>query len=175
MGAAGSGESMASYALIVDPDAAAASGYAATLKELGLSALVVRGDGPVVATLLARGVPALLLTELTLPGLSGFALLERLRRTAPHVKTQVVVVSADRALRDRAAMLRSRLGIGAILAKAASEESVKRVIRVLLDLEDTAAAPVVDEPPVTGMRLIARPFEPQGGLRARLRKTRSGW
>lgn len=129
---------MPSYALVADPDPVTSSGYAAMLRELGLTVFLVRGGTNAVAALVERGVPALLLTELTLPGQTGIELIETLRRCAPASKTRVIAVSADRALRDRAAAWRGRLGISAILAKAASEDSVQRVIRRLLE---PAAAP----------------------------------
>jgi len=131
---------MASYALIADPDPVTASGYAAVLRQLGLTTYLVRGGTIAVGALVERGVPAILLTELTLPGQTGLQLIESLRRCAPVTQTRVIAVSADRALRDRAAVARARLGIGAILAKAASEDSVRRVIRRLLG----AALPTQD-------------------------------
>jgi CheY-like chemotaxis protein len=136
---------MASYAIIADPDPVTASGYAAILRQLGLTVFLARGGTLAVAALVERGVPALLLTELTLPGQSGLRLIESLRRSVPATTTRVIAVSADRALRDRAAAMRGRLGIGAILAKAASEDSVRRVIQHLLGDAVSAQDPFEDK------------------------------
>ena len=125
-----------SYALIADPDLVAAHIYVSSVRALGLGTAVVRDGAVALSTMLERGAPKLLICELALPGLDGFELIEGLRRTAPEGETHVIAVSADRALRDRAADARARLGIGAIMARAASEESVKRVIRRLVGVED---------------------------------------
>lgn len=127
-----------SYVLIADPDVVAAHVYLSAAREAGLGTVVVRDGTVAVSTIRERGAPSLLVTELALPGLDGFELIEGLRRVVPETKTPVIVVSADRDLRDRAADARVRLGIGAILARAASEDSVKRVIRLLLGIDDDA-------------------------------------
>jgi two-component system nitrogen regulation response regulator GlnG len=136
---------MTSYALIADPDPVTASDYAAVLRQVGLTVFLARGGTVAVAALVERGLPLLLLTELTLPGQSGLQLIESLRRSAPSTRTRVIAVSADRALRDRAAAVRGRLGIGAILAKAASEDSVRRVILRLLGADLPAASAPLDD------------------------------
>lgn len=142
-----------SYALIADPDVVAAHVYLSSVREVGLGTAVVRDGTIALGTLLERGAPSLLICELALPGIDGFELIEGLRRSVPETRTPVIVVSADRDLRDRAADLRTRLGIGAILARAASEESVRRVIRRLLGIpEDSARRPKREpDPRVDGL------------------------
>jgi CheY-like chemotaxis protein len=131
-----------SYALIADPDVVAAHVYLSSVRELGLATAVVRDGTVALSTMLERGAPALLICELALPGLDGFELIEGLRRTVPEKKTPVIAVSSDRHLRARATTMRARLGIGAIMARAASEDSVKRVIRRMLGIgEDTSSRP----------------------------------
>jgi CheY-like chemotaxis protein len=130
-----------SYALIADPDLVAAHIYLSSVRELGLGTAVVRDGTVALSTMLERGAPALLICELALPGLDGFELIEGLRRTVPEKKTPVIAVSADRLLRARATTMRMRLGIGAIMARAASEDSVKRVIRRILGVGDDASKP----------------------------------
>src|SRR5206468_2016444 len=99
------------------------------VKEEGLFPVVARDGSIASSVLLERGMPDLLITELTLTHIDGFELIERVRRcTTPATRVPIVAISADRALRERAAELRGRLGIGAILTRAASDESVKRVI-----------------------------------------------
>lgn len=145
----------ASYALIADPDVVAAHVYLSALREVGLGTVLARDGSVAVSAIRDRGAPALLVTELALPGLDGLELVEGLRRSTPEQRTPVIVVSSDRDLRDRADALRTRLGIGAILARAASEESVKRVIRRLLGVSDDAARPAKETapPPARSMEL----------------------
>lgn len=137
---------MTSYALIADPDQAQASMYATVLRDEGLSSIVVKDGAFAAAALLERGSPEVLLTELSLARIDGFELIEKLRKSAKGDKTPVIVVSASRELRETAADLRTSLGISAILAKAASDESVRRVVkRILAGLG--AAHPPTDAPP----------------------------
>ena len=136
---------MNTYALIVDSDTASASTYAALARAERLTAVCVRDGAAALTQLLDRGAPALLVVEPGVTQFDGFELIERLRRTAGGDRTQVVVVSADRDLRERADGLRGRLAIGAVLAKAASDGSAKRVIQRLLG--DTEARSTPAKPP----------------------------
>jgi CheY-like chemotaxis protein len=133
---------MGQHALIADPDPARAALYAGILKQEGFYAVVVKDAPTAISVLLERGPPALAIVDLAL----GLELLERLRRTAPAAALPIVVVSALRAERDLATAHRVRLGLGAILAKAASEESFRRIVRRLLGITaseegDAASAP----------------------------------
>lgn len=154
---------MKSYALIADPDPSSAALYIAAAMEEGLTYVSVR-DGAVASAVVAeRGAPDLLVTDLAVPsadrlgsaepgaadGLdaaSPFAieLIESVRRAPAGAATVVVVVSADRDQRERVAELRTRLDIGAVLAKEASPESVRRMIKRLLAGGDGEDMRVVD-------------------------------
>ncbi len=128
------------YALIADPDEVQAALYAAIVREEELMPFIVRDGSAAVAALLERGTPALLITELALPQLNGFEIIERLRRAAAGAKTPVIVVSANRDQRDAATTRRARLGISAILSKVASDDSLKRVVKKLLGAGGRVAA-----------------------------------
>jgi DNA-binding response OmpR family regulator len=123
---------MPRYALIADPDVTRASLYAAIISQQGLHPASTRDGMAACALLLDRGPPALAVVDLSLERVDGFELIERLRKAAIARETAILAVSDQRDLRDAATSLRNRYGIGAILAKAASEESVRRVIRRLL-------------------------------------------
>src|SRR5580692_3491655 len=140
---------MTHYALIVDSDPVSASTYAALARAERLSPACVRDGTAALTQLLDRGAPGLLVVEAAAPEIDGFELIERLRHTAGGERTPVVVVSADRDLRERADGLRGRLGIGAVLAKAASGTSAKRVIQKLLGEMDALAAPTRTKTPST--------------------------
>lgn len=139
------GEVMSQHALIADPDPAHAALYAAILKQEGYYAVIVKDTGAMVSALLERGPPALAVVDLGL----GLGAIERLRRTAAATALPIIAVSALRAERDLATAHRVRLGLGAILAKAASEESFRRVARRLLGLtaSEDSDAPSVPAPP----------------------------
>jgi DNA-binding NarL/FixJ family response regulator len=110
--------------------------------------MVVRDGTLALHAVVERGAPALLVVDLGLAGVDGFELIEGLRRAAPESKTQVLAVSSDRALRDRAGDVRHRLGISAILSRAATDDSVRRVIRRLVGADDAPATPrALTEPP----------------------------
>jgi CheY-like chemotaxis protein len=126
---------MKGYALIADSDIAAAAVYATAAREEGLSYLSVRDGALAVSAIMERGVPGLLVTEIELPYVDGFDLIDQVRRAPGGADTAVIVVSASRDVRERAAARRAQLDIGAVLAKAASAESVRRVIRCLIGTE----------------------------------------
>lgn len=129
---------MGQHALVADPDPARAALYAAILRQEGLYAVVVKDATAAGSVLLERGPPALAIVDLAL----GLELIERLRRTAPATTLPIIAVSALRTERDLATAHRVRLGIATILAKAASEESFRRVVRRLLGVsggEDSEA------------------------------------
>jgi DNA-binding response OmpR family regulator len=139
------------YGLIAESDPIASRRYAAAIRDSGLGSMVVRDGMVALSTMLERGAPALFVLDLELPGVDGFEVLQGLRRTVPEGRTQVLVISADRALRDRAGDVRHRLGIGAILSRAATEESLRRVVRRLVG-GDEGARPATVPPPARPMK-----------------------
>jgi CheY-like chemotaxis protein len=150
---------MLTYALIVDSDTVSASTYAALARAERLSPVCVRDGAAALSHLLERGAPALLVVEAAAAHIDGFEIIERLRRTTGGAKTQVVVVSADRDLRERADGLRNRLAIGAVLAKAASGTSARRVIQKLIS-EPDARPPATNAPPTPNVAAL-EPEEPE--------------
>jgi DNA-binding response OmpR family regulator len=172
---------MVQHALIADPDPAHAAIYAGILKQEGFYSVLVKDCGAAVSALLERGPPALAVVDLSL----GLEIVERIRRSAPVAALPIMVVSALRAERDLATAHRTRLGLGAILAKAASEESFRRVARRLLGL---TANDEGEAPPATPPATIApaggseppradsgvRPRDDAATLEARATMTRSG-
>jgi CheY-like chemotaxis protein len=119
---------MQSYALIADPDATAAAAYAAAARDEGLTYVSVRDGSRALAVVAARGMPELFVIEMTLPDLDGLEVVERLRRAPGGAATSIIIVSADRAHRERAVARRADLDLGAVLSKAASLDSIRRVL-----------------------------------------------
>jgi CheY-like chemotaxis protein len=119
---------MQSYALIADPDVTAAAVYAAAVRDEGLTYVSVRDGSRALAVVAARGMPELFVTEIALPDLDGLEVVERLRRAPGGGSTSIIVVSADRDQRERADARRADLDLGAVLSKAASLDSIHRVL-----------------------------------------------
>jgi CheY-like chemotaxis protein len=128
---------MQSYALIADPDVAAAAVYAAAVRDEGLTYVSVRDGSRAVAVLVERGTPDVLISEVSLPGVDGFELVERVRRAPSGAQTAIIMVSADRLLRERAAQARAALELGAVLSKASTTQSIRRVLKRLREARDT--------------------------------------
>jgi CheY-like chemotaxis protein len=123
---------MNEYALIADADVDTAAIYARVFQEGGLTYLVVRDGVDALAALDERGAPAILVADILLARLDGIALIAHLRGMPGGAATAVLVTSADRDARERASGLRALLDLGAVLSKAASSDSVQRVVERLL-------------------------------------------
>ena len=156
---------MGQHALIADPDTERAALYAAILKQEGFYPVMVKDADAAVATLFDRGLPALAIVDLSV----GLDLLYRLRRAAPPSALPIIAVSSLRTERDLATSHRARLGLGAILAKAASDESFRRVARRLLGIasSDEAEGPVSSPMPVSQPMGSEPPGRADSGVRRR--------
>ena len=123
---------MAPYALIAEPDPARAAGLLALVTGEGLEGVVARDGAEAQELVRQRSAPLLLVTDLALPRVDGFALLTWLRERDDAAKTQVVVVTAFDELRVRAWQHKDTLGIHSLLSRRATPEqmrdTVKRVI-----------------------------------------------
>jgi len=120
------------YALIADLDPSQAQIYRHIAKAQGLDPMLVR-DGAAALTLLKEhGAPALTMTELSLPRVDGFRLIEEIRKLAPEEYAPVVVISAFRNLREAALAQKERLGISALLARSTPVESILRTVKKVL-------------------------------------------
>jgi CheY-like chemotaxis protein len=125
---------MNGYALIADADDDQAAAWVVTqvFQEVGLTYFAVRDGADAVAVLDERGAPQILVTDITLPRVDGIALIAHLRGIPDGKATAVLVISSDREARDRIAELRALLDIGAVLSRAASSDSIRRVLDRLL-------------------------------------------
>jgi diguanylate cyclase (GGDEF)-like protein len=123
---------MAPYALIAEPDPGRAAVLVALLRGEGLEGVAARDGADAQEVVRQRGAPRLLITDLALPRVDGFALLTWLREREDAAATQVVVVTAFDELRVRAWQLKDTLGIHSLLSRRATQElmrdTLKRVI-----------------------------------------------
>jgi diguanylate cyclase (GGDEF)-like protein len=112
--------------------------------------VVLAADGAAATQLISRrGAPRLLIADLSLPTLDGFALVRHLRQTAPKARTAVIAVSAHDALRAAARDLAESLGIAKVLRLDADRPTLRAAI-------SAAYAEVTDTRPPPP----ARPEEP---------------
>ena len=98
------------YALIAEPNALRRAHYTSLVAAEGLVPVAVADGIEAMGVLASSGVPELLLTELALPRVDGFQVIDRLRRAASPAESPVLVVSAYRELREDALLLQDRLG-----------------------------------------------------------------
>jgi len=120
---------MGAYALIAETDPAHADLYREVAASEGLETVVARDGEQALAYCKQKGKPALVITDLTLPRVDGFALLRELRKTSSGSPPPAVVVSAFRELRGAAETLKDQLGIRAILSKTQRPEAIRTSLR----------------------------------------------
>jgi diguanylate cyclase (GGDEF)-like protein len=114
----------------------------------GYDVIVTRNGDEAKAMLRRRHLPALVVANLSLPRLDGFALLAELRRLSGPAGPPVIVVSSSKELSGAAWNLKERLGVTELLSADAGEtEAQDTLSRVLPALRpgggDPAAASAV--------------------------------
>jgi diguanylate cyclase (GGDEF)-like protein len=107
--------------LIADPDPQRAAMLRDLVELGGYDVVVTRNGDEAKAMLRRRHLPALVVANLSLPRLDGFALLADLRRLAGPEGPPVVVVSSSKELSGAAWNLKERLGVTELLDADASE------------------------------------------------------
>jgi diguanylate cyclase (GGDEF)-like protein len=117
-----------SYALIAEFDPHQAAVYRQVVEGQGFDVVVVRCGDAAKRALQTYGVPVLLITDLSLPRSDGFALITELRRLSPPEKSVVIVLSAFAALRARARVLQTSLGISEIADKNLSPAALRHTV-----------------------------------------------
>ncbi|RKH74454.1 diguanylate cyclase domain-containing protein [Corallococcus aberystwythensis] len=120
---------MPRYALIAEPDRHRAAGLLALAQQEGLEGTVARDGAEAQELVRQRGAPTLLVTDLALPRVDGFALLAWLRGRPDASGTAVMVVTAFDELRVRAWQLKDALGIHALLSRRAGPEAMRDGVR----------------------------------------------
>jgi PAS domain-containing protein len=126
------------YALIVEPDLRLLHLLVQTISAHKLEPVPVRDGLLAKAALAERGAPTILITDLNLPRLDGFALLAELRRIAGPSTSAAMVISSSMEMRAKAYDLREELGIAEIVSITLSMSSMQSAI--LRALEGMASA-----------------------------------
>ncbi len=117
------------YALVVEPNTRRGDVYVSACREEGLDPTIAVSNEEAQATVRARGLPELVLVELTMANVNGYQLLSGLRHQHPDRRVPAVVVSAFGALRDSAWTMREALSIEAVLDTQVAESGVRLALR----------------------------------------------
>lgn len=120
------------YALIAEPDHRRAALYRDLVEGTGLEVLITRNGDEAKAMLKRRELPALVIANLSLPRLDGFALLAELKRVAPTNSPPVLVISSSKELSGAAWNLKERLGVTELLSADADEAAMRETLGRLL-------------------------------------------
>ncbi len=118
--------------IIVDNDHQVSNTLRSNLYLSGLSFTIVETPSGEEALLeLSRGGVDLMITDLTLPGISGLELLEKAKRESPHARAIIVTGSPSVEARDRA----EELGVIAFLTKPIRTSHFLEAVSRALDLK----------------------------------------
>jgi diguanylate cyclase (GGDEF)-like protein len=118
--------------LVAEPDHRRASLYRDAIEAAGYDVVVTRNGDEAKVMLKRRELPALVVANLSLPRLDGFALLAELRRAAGADAPPVLVISSSKELSGAAWNLKERLGVTELLPADAHEHTVRETIARLI-------------------------------------------
>jgi diguanylate cyclase (GGDEF)-like protein len=104
------------YVLIAIPNQNRAAAFRQTVADtLPLEIVLVRDGDEVLQETSRRGWPALLIVDLSLPRIDGFAVIRRLRRQISESDTRIIAVAGHESLRAAARELSAPLAIASVL------------------------------------------------------------
>ncbi len=126
--------------MLVEPDPGRGASFQRLASEAGLETKWFRSGKEALAAL-RQQPPDLLITELAVPQVDGFALLAAASQLRPRPK--ILVISAFLAMRDEATKRRAELGIDALLPSSAPLATVSKAIARMF----SPGAPPVPQPP----------------------------
>lgn len=126
------------YALLVEPDLRLLHLLVQAVAAHKIEPVPVRDGALAKAVLAERGAPTILITDLNLPRLDGFALLAELRHIADASTSAAMVISSSMEMRAKAYDFREPLGIAEIVSSTLSSGSIQSAIQRSLDSMATA-------------------------------------
>ena len=130
------------YVLVAEPDQRRAAMYRDLLQARGYEVVVSRNGDEAKLMLKRRELPSLVVANLSLPRLDGFALLAELNKASGTTSPPVLVISSSKELTGAAWNLKERLGVTELLATDADEVTVSDTLGRLVPLrEDRSDAP----------------------------------
>jgi diguanylate cyclase (GGDEF)-like protein len=136
------------YALIAIPNVNRAATFRQAISDtLSLETVLVRDGDEVLHEMARRGPPALIIVDLSLPRVDGFAVVRRIRRQTPETDTRIIVVAGHESLRAAARELAAPLAIASILPLDADRVAVTEVLEALQAPSETLAATATSDKP----------------------------
>jgi diguanylate cyclase (GGDEF)-like protein len=121
-------DAIRSYIIIATANATRAAALRSAAAEL-TEDIIVAPDGAAATQLMSRrGAPRLLITDLSLPTLDGFALVRQLRQLSAPPRSAVIVLSAHESLRTAARDLAEPLGIANVLRPDTDRAALRAAI-----------------------------------------------
>jgi diguanylate cyclase (GGDEF)-like protein len=106
----------------------AASFRQAVADTLHLDTVVVRDGDDALQEMARRGLPSLLIVDLSLPRVDGFAVVRRVRRQGSDRSLRIIVVAAHESLLSAARELSDSLAISAILSIDADQAQLRETL-----------------------------------------------
>ena len=139
------------YVLIAIPNLNRAAVFRQAVADtLSLDAVLVRDGEDVLQETSRRGWPAVLLVDLSLPRIDGFAVIRRLRRQISEADTRIIAVAAHESLRAAARELAGPLAIASVLPldveRAALADALEAVYGRPAQAESAAGIPHAPDP-----------------------------
>jgi len=154
---------MTGTALIAEPDPEFARRLAGIATECGLQADIVR-SGDAAATKFVNRRYDVVITELSLPGIDGFSLIQALRSRYSQQQTRVVVVSGFVEQRTLASQRKTGLGIDAVIARNGPVDAALRSLRrAIAPAAGSGAYATADASLTTRSAVPTQPMPPPGG------------
>src|SRR5215831_1716613 len=116
------------YALIAISNVARAACFREAAAAFEIDTVVVRDGDEATAEIGRQGPPRLLIVDLSLPRVDGFAVVRKVRRQATDIDTRIIVVAAHETLRAAARDLAGPLDIAAVLPLDVDKTGLQQVL-----------------------------------------------
>lgn len=137
------GSSSVPYALIAIANVTKAATFRqAVLEALALDVVLVRDGEDALQSIEGRGLPAVLIVDLSLPRVDGFAVIRRIRRRASSDEIRIVAVSAHESLLAAARELAESLAIAGVVPVDTSAADARALLHATCAESKPAATAV---------------------------------
>lgn len=120
------------YVLVAEADPIAAACCRDIAEDLGRACVIARDGMEALVLLQGMGPPSLLVANLSLPRLDGFALLKEIRKTIPAAVLPAIVASGSPTMRDAAWIRREALGVSQVLVGLREPDRVREAFSMAL-------------------------------------------
>jgi diguanylate cyclase (GGDEF)-like protein len=140
-------QSESTYVLLALPNTTRGASWRQVAMETGYPVVVVRDGEEAQREIATRGVPALLVTDLSLPRVDGFSVVRSLRQQPRGETTAVIVVSAFQPLRAAAREIGQSLNFARILPSDVDQSALRTTIQAIIGTINDTPRRRPDPPP----------------------------